>query len=183
MLHIKWNLYFELWTIHCMYLFNSQPLQIKSHQVTWLWFLFKFIMQPYWFISIAQFQMCILLLFRYANTSCMSAWFIKTFRISHHFFVPFLVCIGCKIPYSYLNVVERLWEGCESPTDPRSVLPSSSSSRSEGGLVRGGQERVDTFRARIEPDDTDLKQIWSCMLHSLQKCPLYNSNPTNKQTN
>lgn len=35
-------------------------------------------------------------------------------------------------------------------TDPRSLLPSSSSSRSEGGLVRGGQERVDTFRARMD---------------------------------
>jgi len=35
-------------------------------------------------------------------------------------------------------------------TDPRSLLPSSSSSMSEGGLVRGGQERVDTFRDRME---------------------------------
>lgn len=36
-------------------------------------------------------------------------------------------------------------------TYPRSLAPSSSSSRSEGGLVRGGQERVETFRARMEP--------------------------------
>ena len=37
-------------------------------------------------------------------------------------------------------------------TDPRSCTSSSSSSsRPEGGLVRGGQERVDTFRARMEP--------------------------------
>lgn len=39
-----------------------------------------------------------------------------------------------------------------SATHPRSLLPSSSSSRSEGGLVRGGHERVDTFRARMEAE-------------------------------
>lgn len=43
-------------------------------------------------------------------------------------------------------------------TDPRSLAPSSSSSRSEGGLVRGGQERVDTFRARIEAEEKENKQ-------------------------
>ncbi len=36
-------------------------------------------------------------------------------------------------------------------TDPRSEYPSSPSSMSEGEPVRGGQERVDTFRARMEP--------------------------------
>lgn len=41
------------------------------------------------------------------------------------------------------------------PTHPRSLLPSSSSSRSEGGLVRGGHERVDTFRARMEAEDAE----------------------------
>lgn len=39
-------------------------------------------------------------------------------------------------------------------TDPRSEHPSSPSSMSEGGPVRGGQERVDTFRARMEPVGT-----------------------------
>ena len=36
-------------------------------------------------------------------------------------------------------------------TDPCSLTPSFSSSRSEGGLVRGGHERVDTFLARMDP--------------------------------
>lgn len=44
-----------------------------------------------------------------------------------------------------------------SATHPRSLLPSSSSSRSEGGLVRGGHERVDTFRARMEAEDGEHK--------------------------
>ncbi len=104
-------------------------------------------------------SMWISLSFRYANTSCVSAWLKKTkqktFRILHHFVVPFLVCIGCKIQYSYLNVVGRLWI-----TD----WPSFSASffvfiQVWRGARARGQERVDTFRARIEPDDTDLTDL------------------------
>lgn len=36
-------------------------------------------------------------------------------------------------------------------TYPLTSTQSSSSSRSAAGLVRGGQERVETFRARTEP--------------------------------
>lgn len=56
-------------------------------------------------------------------------------------------------PGDYSSTDHSRQEYMRRVTDPRSVLPSSSSSRSEGGLVRGGQERVDTFRARMEAKD------------------------------